>query len=114
MINKKILNARDQELRAKQAENAKQRYQVNWAVELNSDTIFASSWSSEDAGVTLTSDVFTDTASAILITGDPGRYRIVNKITTTASGEEMERYIDLIIMDNTKTWYDSYRYYGYS
>ena len=99
MIPKRILNARKQLLEAQQTENADQTYTVNWATELDTDTISSSDWTSEDNGVTITNKANTTTQASCRLSGDVGRYRVVNKIVT-AGGDTMERYINLEIMDN--------------
>lgn len=111
MVNDRVLNASRQVLQARQSENAARVYTVNWASELDTDTISTSTWSCEDSNVTIASDSNTTTTAYATISGSIGEYRIVNKIVT-AAGETDERYIDLKIMDNTK-YYASTQYYDY-
>ncbi|MEN8171408.1 MAG: hypothetical protein ABFS03_00860 [Chloroflexota bacterium] len=177
--NNRILNARHRELRARQTENGALTYTINYAAELDTDTISTSTWSSEDSGltianesiegqgvsgtstikitnglidymaefitsgveigdtaknkdtgatalvtsllsdnyITLDSDIFTlgdsylifssNTLAKARLSGDTGRYRIVNKVITT-NGDSIERYIDLSIVDNSKYYYPDY------
>ena len=112
MINKRTLNARQMELKAQQSENSELTYTVDYATELDTDTISTSTWTSEDSGVTIANEANdTQTASARL-SGDTGRYRIVNKVVT-AAGDTYERYIDLIIYENEKYYSTDWGYYNY-
>ena len=105
--NNKTLNARYQELKSSQAENSVITYTINYAAELDTDTISSSTWSSEDSGVTIGTDSNTTTQTTCLLSGDVGRYRVVNQIVT-ANGQTLERYIDLSIKDNSKTFTNDY------
>lgn len=110
MNNKRTFNARNREVFTKQTEDSAITYTWNWAAELDTDTISTSSWTSEDSGVTIANEANdTQTASARL-SGDTGRYRVINKIVT-AAGDTMERYIDLIINENDKYYYSDIGYY---
>lgn len=55
MLIERTLNAKNHLLLGKQKENEALIYTINYAAELNGDTITASAWTSEDTGVTLTS-----------------------------------------------------------
>ena len=94
-----------------QAENANATYTVNWAALLDTDTISSSAWSSEDAGVTISNESATTTEATARLTGDVGRYRIVNQVTT-ASGDTYERWLDLTVKDNTSGYTHSTDDYG--
>ena len=98
MIRETTLNARYQRLRAKQKENEALTYTVNWAAELAGDTIATSTFTSEDSGITIANSANTTTQTSARLSGDPGRYRVVNKITLTTSGDTMECFIDLTIL----------------
>ena len=112
MINKRELNARYQTLQGSQTEESAQTYTVNWATELDTDTISTSAWSCEDSGLTIANEANTTQSASARLSGDTGRYRIINKIVT-ASGDTMERYIDLIIMENDKYYSTDWGYYNY-
>lgn len=107
MKNKRTLNARWTELKAKQTENAAETYTVNWAAELDTDTISTSTWSTEDSGATIANEANTTTTASARLSGDVGRYRIINKIVT-AAGDTMERYIDLTVMENDLYYFPDY------
>ena len=107
--NKTTLNARNTRLKAEQHENAAITYTVNYAAELDTDTISTSTWSSEDSGVTIANEANTTTQASCRLSGNIGCYRVVNKIVT-AAGDTIERYVDLRIRDNSKSWY-SYDYW---
>ena len=111
MKNKRTLNARFNELQAKQTEDSAETYTVNWAAELDTDTISTSAWSAEDSGVTIANEANTTTTTSARLSGSPGRYRIINKITT-AAGDTMERYLDLIVMENDLWYYPDYPFSG--
>ena len=108
--NRRTLNARYRELIAKQSENAALTYTINYAAELDTDTISTSTWSSEDSGVTIANDANTTTQATVRLSGDVGRYRVVNKIVT-AAGDTMERYIDLRIVDNSKLFWPDFGWF---
>ena len=105
--NKKTLNARYTELKAEQNENAAITYTINYAAELDTDTVSTSTWSCEDSGITIASESNTTKLTSARLSGDVGQYRIVNKVVTTA-GDTIERYVDLIIKDNSKHFYPDY------
>lgn len=93
-------------LRSRQTENAALTYTVNWAAELDTDTVSSSTWSSEDSGITIANEANTTTETSCRLSGSTGRYRIVNKVVT-ANGDTIERYVDLSIIDNSKyNWPD--------
>lgn len=91
-----------QQFSMQQSENAALFYTVNWAGVLQADTISASEWSCT-GGASIASASDTDTTATAKLSGSPGRYRVVNKITTVA-GNTDERIILLTISDN-----DGYR-----
>ncbi len=107
MVNDKTLNARNACLRAEQTENAANTYTVNWSAQLGTDTISTSTWTSEDSGVTIANEANDTLTASCRLSGDIGRYRIVNKIVT-AAGDTDERYIELTIKDNTRLWTNDY------
>jgi hypothetical protein len=108
--NKTTLNARNVKLKAEQNENAAITYTVNYAAEIDTDTISTSTWSSEDSGVTIANEANTTTQASCRLSGDTGCYRVVNKIVT-AGGDTLERFIDLRIRDNTKPSWSSVDYW---
>jgi hypothetical protein len=81
-----------------QSENAALAYTIDYTAMLNGDTITDSTWSCRDAGVTITPSNTTSTVTAT-ISGQPGEYTIVNKITT-AAGMVDERILVLTIRAN--------------
>ncbi len=98
-----ILNALSTDrLKAKQSENSVKAYVVNWAGELDTDTISTSTWSSED-NITIASESNTNTTASCTVTGRPGFYRVVNTITTAS--ETLERIIELTITPSYATGY---------
>ena len=105
--NRRTLNARYRELIAKQTENAALTYTINYAAELDTDTVSSSTWSSEDSGVTIANDANTTTQTSCRLSGDTGRFRVVNKVVTT-NGDIYERYIDLRIIDNSKYYWPDF------
>jgi len=97
-------------LQALQQENAALTYTVNWASVLDTDTISSSTWTTEDSGLTIANAASSTTTTSCRLSGDPGRYRAVNKIVT-AAGDTYERYVDITILDNTSGYA---RDYGFS
>ena len=89
-----------------QAENDAITYTINYAAQLNGDTISSSTWSSEDDGVTIANTSNTTLVTSCRLSGDIGRYNVVNKVVTTA-GDTIERFIDVIIDDNTRLFTDN-------
>jgi len=88
-------------------ENEAKTYTVNWAAFLNTDTISTSTWSTEDSGLTIANEANTTTDASCRLSGDPGRYRAVNKIVT-AAGDTFERYVDITIRDNSSGYASDY------
>ena len=107
MVNDTTLNARNKCLRAVQTENASKTYTVNWAGQLAGDTISTSTWSTEDSSATIANESNTTLIASCRLSGDIGRYRVVNKIVTT-NGDTDERYVELTILDNTRLWTNDY------
>ena len=91
-----------QQFSMQQTENAAPSYVVNWASVLQADIIATSTWECTGTVVIAARANTTSTASA-RISGEPGRYRVVNRIVT-AAGDTDERIILLTIADN-----DGYR-----
>lgn len=110
-VNKRNLNARNPELIASQTEDSAQTYTVNWAVELDTDTISTSTWTAEDSGANIANQSNTTTTASARLSGDVGRYRIINKIVT-AAGDTMERFIDLTVEENDKYYATDWGYYN--
>jgi len=61
-------------------------------------------WDASDAYAI---NFYTEEKAFVLVSGDRGHYFIVNKITTT-SGETVERYLDIHIMDNSRYYTSDY------
>lgn len=99
-INDRVINALQRRTAAyQQSENAAYIYTVNYAATLQTATISTSTWSSAANGVTISVTSNTDTTATAKLSGTPGRYKVVNKITTS-TGETDERIISLHIMAN--------------
>lgn len=94
-----------------QSENAVLDYTINWESEIGSDTISTSTWSTEDSGITISNTSDTDTTATCKLTGDPGRYRVVNKIVT-AGGLTDERVIELVVTENNRVTSSDYGFTG--
>lgn len=90
--------------RANQRENADLDYTINWAGELDTATISSSDWSTEDS-VTIANETNTTTTASCDLTGEPGRYRVVNQITDS-NGNVDERIIELTILENSQDYSD--------
>lgn len=102
-VNDRIINALQRRTSAyQQSENAAYIYTINYAATLQAATIATSTWSSAANGLTISATSNTDTTATAKVTGTPGRYKIVNKITTS-TGETDERIISLYIMTNDQT-----------
>lgn len=82
-----------------QSENSALNYVINYASLLQTATISASVWSSASNGVTISAPANTTNTTTAKLSGTPGKYKIVNKITTSA-GETVERIISLQIVSN--------------
>jgi len=86
--------------RATQNENDALRYTINWAGDLDTDTISSDTWTNEDGGLTIAAESNTTTTSTCrLSASDPGLYRVVCKIVT-AAGDTLERIIELRVGEN--------------
>jgi hypothetical protein len=81
-----------------QSENAALSYVMNWAGVLQSGTISISTWECNES-LTIAATANTTTTATARLSGEPGHYRIVNRIVT-ASGDTDERIILLTITDN--------------
>lgn len=98
-INDRTINAIQSETAPfHQSENATLTYTINYAPLLQTATISASEWSTTGS-VSIASEANTDTTTSAKLSGSTGRYRVVNKITTSA-GEIIERIISLTITRN--------------
>ncbi len=86
--------------KASQNENEAVRYTMNWAGDLDVDTISSDSWTNESGGLTIAAETNTTTTSVCrLSASDPGCYRVVNQVVTVA-GDTMERIIELRVGEN--------------
>lgn len=70
----------------------------DWLAQYN-DTLAESTWSAPEA-LTLDNDIHTDTATLVWVSGGVvgERYRLTNRITTTA-GRVEERSIEIVMVD---------------
>ena len=80
---------------AQQSEGAALKYTINYAAVLGSEEIVASTWS---GNTTIATPTNTTTSTAAIISGQPGHYKITNKITTAT--QTHERIISLHIKRN--------------
>lgn len=64
-------------------------------------------WDASDA---YTLSYFTDETTFVKVSGDTGRYFIVNQIITSG-GETVERYLDITVLENSRYYFDDYGYY---
>jgi hypothetical protein len=86
--------------KASQNENEALTYTVNWAGDLDTDTINSDTWTSESGGLTIANESNTDTESICRISaGNPGCYRVVNQIVT-AGGDTLERILEIEVGEN--------------
>lgn len=89
-----------------QGENSALPYTIDYGPMLNGDTITASTWICRDALAIVASN--TTTTATATISGSPGTYAIVNKITT-AAGLVDERKLVLTIVENDEPTAEEYR-----
>lgn len=85
--------------KASQNEGEANTYVINWAGELDDDSISTSDWATEDSLTVANEQNTTTQASCRLSATDPGRYRVVNTITT-ANGNTLQRIIELRVGAN--------------
>ena len=97
---KNVLEAKQRQNQLfEQQENSDILRTVNWAAELDTDTIATSTWTLETTGATLADEANTTTTASARISGYPGKHLITNKITT-AAGNTMERQIIIKVYAN--------------
>jgi hypothetical protein len=84
-----------------QSENSNLKYQVDYVAQLGSDTIATSTWTVESGSLTVTGGAESDNITSAVVSGSTGESRLVNKITTTTSGETIERIFRIKITDNS-------------
>jgi len=94
-----------------QQENADLLYTVNYAAELDTDTIISSEWLQNTGTGSITSESNTTNTASARIKGNIGKQRITNKITT-ASGNIHERQVIIKVLPNTDRLGDDYFYWG--
>lgn len=83
---------------AEKRENESRTYKLLWAVELNGDTISASSWRSED--FIILSDSFTPSYASVFIAGGlRGSVGEVTNTITTVSGRIYEQSLAIKVAD---------------
>jgi len=90
-----------------QLENEALLRTINWAGELDTDTIDTSTWTAENSGSTIANEANTTTTASARLSGTPGRYLFTNKITT-ANGNTLEHQIELIVKDNDRVSQSDY------
>lgn len=90
-----------------QHENAAILRTINWAAELDTDTISTSTWTAEQSGVTIADEANTTTTASARLSGDPGRKVVTNKIVT-ASGDIKERQILIQVKNNDSDYISDY------
>lgn len=85
-----------------QNENEAIRYTINWAGDLDTDTISSDTWTNEDGGLTIAAESNTTTTSICRMSAsNPGLYRVQCKIVT-AAGDSLERVIELRVTENNQ------------
>lgn len=82
-----------------QHENAAILYSVNWAAELDTDTISTSTWTTEASGSTITDETNTTNSASARLSGDVGQHVVTNKVVT-AAGDTKERQLIIQVRDN--------------
>jgi len=98
-LNDRIINALQfREFQAQQSEHAQLPYTVDYASLLGADTIATSEWLTVGR-VTISNATNTNTTATAILSGQPGRSVVINKITT-AAGIVDERIIRLTITRN--------------
>ena len=96
-LNQTIFNAiQAREFITEFPEGTAKQIGINWAAVLQGATITDSAWSCNLAGLDISGDAATDTETTAIIGGAPGRFNLVNTITTSA-GETLIRTIKVII-----------------
>ena len=91
-----------------QHENAAVLYTVNWAAELDADTISTSTWTEETSGATLSAEANTTTTASVRVKGSAGQRHVVTNKIVTASGDTKERQILVKVHDNTHEYVMDY------
>lgn len=94
-----------------QQENSNILYSVNWAAELDTDTIVSSTWVQNTGTGSISDESNTPNTTSVRIKGNIGKQRITNQITT-ASGNVMERQVVVNVLSNTNRISDDYYYCG--
>lgn len=85
--------------KASQNEGEANTYVINWAGELDDDSISTSDWATENS-ITIANEQDTATqVSCRLSASDPGRYRVVNTIVTT-NGNTLQRVLEVRVGAN--------------
>ncbi len=111
-MNKYTLQAQQRQSQTyQQQENSDILYTVNYAAELDTDTIVSSEWLQNTGTGSITDESNTTNSTSARIKGNVGKQRVTNKITT-ASGNIMERQLIIKVLSNTDLAADDYYYYG--
>ena len=95
----------------RQQENEAILRTVNWAGELDTDTISTSTWTAENSGSTIASEANTTTTTSARLSGTPGRYLFTNKITT-AAGDTREHQVEVEVLNNDRNLVNDYQGFG--
>lgn len=85
---------------------------INWAGELDTDTISTSTWTAENSGSTIANEASTNTTASARLSGTPGAYLFTNKITT-AAGDTREQQIEVQVLKNDRAIVRDYYDRGY-
>lgn len=96
------LNAKNQILLSKQKENESLIYTINYAAELNGETIASSTWVSEDSGITMVSSAtgtHTGLADAAILTDSTANFPDLTGVTISNTTDSSSA----IITANTLT-----------
>ena len=98
-LTSRTLNSlRQRSARFIQAKDSALVYTVDFGAEIQADTIATAKWSSTPS-LTINGQADTNTTTAANLSGSEGDYLVSVVITTTTSGETIERTINLNIYD---------------
>ena len=89
-----------------QSENAELKYQGNWGPQIQTLTIASSEWVVEYGSAVLASEAATTTVTSVIISGNAGESKIINKVTLS-DGQVDERAIMLKIRSNNDPYLNS-------
>ena len=79
--------------------DSRETLRVNWAGLLDAEEIALSSWSVDDARLTIHAASYNTDSSSVTVSGQIGKYRLTNKIISS-DDDVRERHIDLYVVDS--------------